>query len=460
MINAITIKNLFGFYDYHITLKGSVTIIHGPNGCGKTTVLKMLYYLFEGKLTQLYRIEFDELGVLLDKDTFLKISRERKLISKNPSQKRFIDNETDINRYITNYELRIGSDKPICFSSRDAVLEFVNSNWSDIDPRGRFGRIIPYMERIAESKWIDRRINRTMTTEEFIDEYYDVIIDSLPRMARIQIEVPKEIQQVLDTVKVQFISADRLKVEKKEKRNSYSDETTTIESRVSICANGIAERIKTALQDYATFSQAKDRSFPIRVIEDREILTVDQIKEKLVALEDRRKRYIDIGILDNEGEEISTERFMSSITEDTRQTLSLYAKDTEEKLNVIDGLSSLISLYKGLLDKKFSNKEIVFNKDKGFSFKLTHTGAALNATTLSSGEQQELVLLYDMIFNTDKNTLILIDEPELSLHIKWQLEFIDDLFEIIEKRGFTALIATHSPQIIDDRWDLTLSLSE
>src|SRR5690349_22975449 len=40
----------------------------------------------------------------------------------------------------------------------------------------------------------------------------------------------------------------------------------------------------------------------------------------------------------------------------------------------------------------------------------------IDVEALSSGEQHELVLLFDLIFRVEKNTLVLIDEPELSLH--------------------------------------------
>ena len=69
-------------------------------------------------------------------------------------------------------------------------------------------------------------------------------------------------------------------------------------------------------------------------------------------------------------------------------------------------------------------------------------------------------MFYDLIFETTQNTLVLIDEPELSLHIRWQLEYITELRKIIELSHFHALIATHSPQIIHDNWDITISLSE
>jgi predicted ATP-binding protein involved in virulence len=54
--------------------------------------------------------------------------------------------------------------------------------------------------------------------------------------------------------------------------------------------------------------------------------------------------------------------------------------------------------------------------------------------------------------------LILIDEPELSLHVAWQVQFLKDLARVIKLSSFDVLLATHSPQIIDTRWDLTVEL--
>ena len=78
---------------------------------------------------------------------------------------------------------------------------------------------------------------------------------------------------------------------------------------------------------------------------------------------------------------------------------------------------------------------------------------------LSSGEQHELVILYELLFRAKSNSLILIDEPELSLHVAWQERFVKDLEETARVSNFRAIIATHSPEIIGDRWDLTVELS-
>ena len=54
--------------------------------------------------------------------------------------------------------------------------------------------------------------------------------------------------------------------------------------------------------------------------------------------------------------------------------------------------------------------------------------------------------------------MILIDEPEISLHIAWQQSFLEDMEMIAALTRIRMMIATHSPDIINGRWDLTTGL--
>jgi predicted ATPase len=55
--------------------------------------------------------------------------------------------------------------------------------------------------------------------------------------------------------------------------------------------------------------------------------------------------------------------------------------------------------------------------------------------------------------------LVLIDEPELSLHVNWQKSFLPDLLKIVEATGYDVILATHSPFIVGDRSDLMVALT-
>ena len=104
---------------------------------------------------------------------------------------------------------------------------------------------------------------------------------------------------------------------------------------------------------------------------------------------------------------------------------------------------------RSLLAIASSPKEIRINKSNGVE--VYHQQNKIPIEALSSGEQHQLVLFFELLFEIRSNSLILIDEPELSLHIAWQKNFIGDLMKIIKLNKFDVILATHSPQLIS-RW--------
>lgn len=70
-----------------------------------------------------------------------------------------------------------------------------------------------------------------------------------------------------------------------------------------------------------------------------------------------------------------------------------------------------------------------------------------NIAHLSSGERQILVLFTFLAFIATEDSVFIIDEPELSLHPKWQLEFLRAFLEL-KPRGTQLVLATHSPEIV------------
>ena len=71
----------------------------------------------------------------------------------------------------------------------------------------------------------------------------------------------------------------------------------------------------------------------------------------------------------------------------------------------------------------------------------------------STGEQQLLALFYGVLVALPPRCVVLIDEPELSLHVAWQLTLVQDLVEAADMRGSRIVVATHSPAIVNDWWD-------
>lgn len=90
---------------------------------------------------------------------------------------------------------------------------------------------------------------------------------------------------------------------------------------------------------------------------------------------------------------------------------------------------------------------------------LTGASPAFEITDASSGEQQLLSSLFGLVAEAEDDCLILMDEPELSLHPSWQTQFLDLLLEAIKGfKGCHVIIATHSALLAQRAFELKLDI--
>jgi len=100
-----------------------------------------------------------------------------------------------------------------------------------------------------------------------------------------------------------------------------------------------------------------------------------------------------------------------------------------------------------------SSKELYFKKETSeLKFRILDSNNKIiesdrDIDTLSSGEKQILILFSYIKFNKNLNKLFIIDEPELSLHPKWQESFLSGIKDIMPL-GTQLIFATHSPSIV------------
>jgi len=114
-------------------------------------------------------------------------------------------------------------------------------------------------------------------------------------------------------------------------------------------------------------------------------------------------------------------------------------------------LSEPLETYQRIMGSFFgdSGKALVF-EENAVRVQLPSKKTA-DLTSLSSGERQIFVLITHLIFNPaiKAQNVLLIDEPELSLHLKWQRQFVTAIREASPSTQM--ILATHSPEIIFDR---------
>ena len=447
-IKEILIKNLFNLFDYKITLNKTdrITIIHGPNGTGKTTILKLINGLFKARYWVLGTVPFKKFEIIFDDNSYLRITKkiEKKkndfllenLIFEKPGAKVvFLSNDPTIEETINRYFFSF-------FPSENKYFSFIKPNfWHDII--------------------IGDNINTCTLIERYINKFPEFILEKIFKNRKY---LENWLKPIID---IYFIESQRL-FTKKIYELPYSLESYLREGPMLSVSNysvELASIIKSYLTEYGSKSQSLDHSFPTRLLNKsdekakKNMLTDMQIKQELKDLEVKRQKLISVGLLSKE-EEITVPQ--KEIDEHDRNVLSLYIQDVKEKLQIFDDIAEKLELLVKIINNRFRLKKITIDKDKGFKFIVFQPKndyrEYIEPSVLSSGEQHQLVLFYELLFRIKEKSLILIDEPEISLHLGWQKKFLMDLLKIAKTMQFDIIIATHSPLIINDRWDLTVEL--
>ncbi|RLF25880.1 MAG: excinuclease [Thermoplasmata archaeon] len=458
-IKKITVKNLFGMFCHEVPLnmEDHITIIHGPNGIGKTILLTLLDALFspQKEYYKLRRIPFNELSVDFDDGSTLCLKKgvafKQTTINHDDSERNISGN---VNKLFFEF-IKRGSDQKsyevpsIRREEFTFPLELISSK-------------IPELERVDSETWIHVPTHETLLLEDVLDRFGDRVPSRGVHKKGMEGNEPDWLRKIRNSIHIHFIETQRLSTKRlpgfsdshhlRRYRESYYTIPTVIDY-----SKELAGAIQEKLAEYAELSQSLDRTFPTRLVKGNGSSkpTINELRDDLSKLEEKRSRLMAAGLLDRV-KEIDFKEFQE-IDDSNRNVLSVYIRDVKEKLKVFDELTDKIDLLVKIINSRFLYKKMSISKKEGFVFK-TSDGKNISPTDLSSGEQHELILNYELLFKVKPDSLILIDEPELSLHVIWQQQFLRDLQEIIRLAGFDVLLATHSPEIIYDRWDLTVEL--
>jgi len=113
----------------------------------------------------------------------------------------------------------------------------------------------------------------------------------------------------------------------------------------------------------------------------------------------------------------------------------------EKQAVILSPKATLVDVLNGL----FERKKIHIN-EKNEIEATTDSGKKLNIRGLSSGEKQLIIILGEALLQKESPWIYIADEPELSLHVRWQEKLIENLRRINPKAQI--ICATHSPDVV------------
>lgn len=106
-------------------------------------------------------------------------------------------------------------------------------------------------------------------------------------------------------------------------------------------------------------------------------------------------------------------------------------------------------VFQDLIDELFTVTAKTINRTSNEIF-FEQYGETLSPYLLSAGEKQMLVIMLTALVQENKHSVMLMDEPEISLHIEWQQQLINIIRTL--NPNAQIILCTHSPAIIMDGW--------
>lgn len=105
--------------------------------------------------------------------------------------------------------------------------------------------------------------------------------------------------------------------------------------------------------------------------------------------------------------------------------------------------------FQDMVDELFSETHKTIDR-KSNEIQFVQGSEQLTPYQLSSGEKQMLVILLTVLVENREPYVLLMDEPEISLHIEWQQKLIQLIREL--NPNAQIILSTHSPALIMDGW--------
>jgi predicted ATP-binding protein involved in virulence len=466
-IKKIAVENLFGHLSYVIPLKteSSATIIHAPNGCGKTTIFHLVLSLLKGRFGELCQVCFDALILEFDGGRRLVVKQVRQQVDPEVAdaeerrrRRSSYRHNTSSSNEAAQSGLKILAVELLEIDGRvlnqDEIPVERSGSRSRIQSRNaalRIARRTPHL-RGDRQGILDSSTGEFLSFDEVLDRY------ATPGAG----EAKEWLSKLLARNEAHLVRTKRLDAEVILDRDSLREELEIIPAAVQH-AKEVAGIIKTKLRDFSNVSQKLDGDFLNELIgsEQLETRAHKDLQDDLSEVAQKYGRVAEAGILvGSSGNNIPQLPDHAADDPTITKALGLYVENQLQKLRVFDEILQKIETLKSLVNERFQMKRLEVSSEMGYSVVSKHDGSLIPLDRLSSGEQHQLVLFHSLIFGMRPGALIMIDEPEISLHVAWQQVFLRDLERIAKDTGAHFLIATHSPQIIDDNWDLTVGLAE
>lgn len=426
-IKGFIIEKLHGYIDYDIKFNDDVTFLYGENGCGKTTVLNIITSIITGKIYELSKYQFGFIS--------LSYSSQRS----NPLE--FIYIKKDENGTIK-----------LTYNRKEHIIEMQHT------------RIIPDTNEIERFYFNEYRVLTEIKNE------FNYIYLPLNRHGNVNIESELDFnfrRKMSRTKAGEYYSSDiTLNDVSFLVRNSYIKINYTL-NKIN---EGFNEELLKSFLDVENMTNAKDLFDFATKLNPSEVETLKENYTKVLKLikkwdsetEEKINDFFN-SLLDDiknpqnhNGLPLTTLFKLSELTK-IKSVIKKAEKIDQSKEKTSLPITKFVDTVNSFINTK-SNRKKVFVDENGEIYLKTPHKNRIDLHQLSSGEKQIVTFFAYLLFGLqDTNqSMFIVDEPELSLHLQWQLKFVDTLLEL--NPDIQLIFATHSPEIIGRHRDKAFKL--
>lgn len=434
-IKIIKVKKLFGTnsFSYFFNLKRKINVILGANGSGKSTVFKLLKGLLPSysasKLDQSYfllffNIPFESYEITFEYGCTITVKQE---INKNYNP----ENNTRLTisyEYNINQRDREGIPSVVIdyLDTEDVIADKIKKHYKNVDlllsEYNSFDKVI-----FATTN----RLNNMMTPTKWVMNLFKNHL--------------KDYENKADDKSLYFDLNNLINNIENDNQYYLNNYFLEIDSY---------RYIYKLLEEFIE-KQLMDEMYKVRTFrKDFKIIVDEKSKNKLFNI----IKFVNTINSVHAVFAFNQEDFLFINFSNENAELFEKYEHLDDLIKKCDNLIYKVNLFITKCNELFStidnSKIMKFDNDFYITDSFNHH---IILEDLSSGEKNIMNLLITIIFKSSNNSIVVIDEPEISLHIMWQNKFLNIVSELISILGYDniqVIIVTHSPFILYGNNDL------
>jgi len=422
-MNQIEKVKLFGFwndFDFEMDLSNDINFLIGVNGTGKTTVVNIITAVLTADFFELVRLPFNK--VIINLKEFDGLKKPSIEVEKFPHK---LMPYPEINVRIKNK----ASGKAVDYSMEDLQEErIIHTSTGTVVRRGRvYGAHSRYVDNFSDSL-IDH-IN-SLINVSWLSIHRAKLSDRIRDDKSFESSVDQKLDNLSDRLVRHFSQLDK----KIESETKSFEEQIFLSLLTEADLNELYTTIKTL--DLGDEKKALNEIFELfgmrqqnyKELLDKKFRRIRHSTEKLNP--------------DNEDPPVELEDILSYAS---LMRIHSIIKDYKQLINKQNQIFILRDKFIELANNLLNKKELIIN-DKNEIQSKNDSGDILPLQKLSSGEKQLIIFLGECLLQEMAPWIYIADEPELSLHVKWQSKLIETLKSI--NPNAQIIFATHSPDIL------------